>query len=356
MQTTTSSPTVSKTSKRKPFSSVLKKGLKYVEKRRSGTIKSLRTPWPGFNSAGIAGLEWGSMLTVGARPGAGKTMFVSQILREAHRLNPDQLFNILEFQFEMGDEQYAARQFAGETANDYNVVLSTNSQLEEFVMMQIKDYITQVELLEKQGLRRDIVSESITHLEMEEEVRMAYLEGGSKPLLVTIDHSWLIKKATSEKDKFDVLYNTTEMLMKLKNQIPIIVIMITQLNRSIDEAVRKVSASIANYPTSSDIFGGDALMQGSDMVIVLSRPYKSDIKSYGPYAYEVDKEDVFMHILKSRNGSEDKSIVFLKMDGRSQRMIEVPEFTKHRPSGSYQRFSQRSERTSPTGAPIGNEI
>ncbi len=343
---------------RKSYLSVLEKGVKYVEKRRSGDIKSLRTPWPGFNAAGIAGLEWGSMLTIGARPGAGKTMIVSQILREAHRLNPDQKFNILEFQFEMGDEQYAARQFAGETALDYGVILSTNRQLEQFVMDRIDVYVQDVKYAQSQGIIRELISQPLTYSEMEEAIKETYIEDGSKPLIVTIDHSWLIKKSAGEKDKFDVLYNTAEMLMKLKNQIPIIVIMVTQLNRSIDEAARKTPGSIANYPTSSDIFGGDALMQSSDMVGVLARPFKSDIRVYGPYGYEVKKEDVFLHLLKVRNGNEDKGIIFLKMDGPSQRMIEVPDFTATRAPGSYTPFSQRTGRTGrqDTSAPIGTEL
>lgn len=346
-------------SQRKTYTSVLRKGLKYIEKRRSGEIRSLRTPWPSFNAAGIAGLEWGSMLTIGARPGAGKTMIVSQILREAHRQNPDQKFNILEFQFEMGDEQYASRQFAGEVAQDYGVVLSTNKQVDEFIIDQIKDYISICEEHEKQGIKRDIISESITHQQMEHEIKQAYVDGGAKPMIVTIDHSWLIKKSSSEKDKFDVLYNTTEMLMQLKKKIPIIVIMITQLNRTMEEAVRKVPSSIANYPTSSDIFGGDALMQGSDMVVVLSRPYKADIKSYGPYAYRVEKNDVFMHLLKIRNGNEDNSIIFMKMDGKNQRMIEVQAPIPERPDGSFTRHSQRTGNgigTRSISAPIGEEL
>ena len=343
-------------SRRKSYVSVLKKGLRYVEKRRNGDIKSLRTPWPAFNNAGIAGLEWGSMLTIGARPGSGKTMFVSQILREAHRLNPDQKFNILEFQFEMGDEQYAARQFAGHAAQDYGVVLSASYPIEDFIMDQIKDYINVCEVMEKQGIRRELVSESMNHVEMENEIKQAYIDGGYKPLIVTIDHSWLIKKSGGDKDKFDVLYNTTEMLMKLKNQIPIIVLMITQLNRSIDEASRKTPGSIGNYPTSSDIFGGDALMQGSDMVVVLSRPYKMDIKSYGPYAYRVEKDDVFMHLLKIRNGGEDNSMIFMKMDGKNQRMIEVPPPVPDRPDGTFTRLSQRTGLSRNISAPIGEEL
>jgi hypothetical protein len=134
--------------------------------------------------------------------------------------------------------------------------------------------------------------------------------------------------------------------------------MVTQLNRSIDEASRKTPGTIANYPTSSDIFGGDALMQSSDMVGVLARPFKSDIRVYGPYGYEVKEEDVFLHLIKVRNGNEKKSIVFLKMDGAHQRMIEVPDFTATRPGGSYTPFSQRTGRTGrqDVSAPIGTEI
>lgn len=336
---TESKPTKSYT--RRTYVNVLEKAFKYIEDRRSGRIKSLLTPWPGLNKRGIAGLEWGSMLTIGARPGAGKTMIVSQLLREARRLNPTQDFNILEFQFEMGDKQYGARQFAGEMAMDYNRILSTDKELDEFTVNQLKKYIEDCRDMEKVGLKRELISEPLTHIEIEEAIMEAYVEFGSKPLIVTIDHSWLIKKSRGDKDKFDALYNTTEMLMKLKNRIPIIVIMLTQLNRSIDEASRKMPSSIGNYPTSSDIFGGDALMQGSDMVAVLNRPAKVDIKSYGPYAYECKDTDIFMHMLKIRNGKDDDNLLFLHMDGERQRMVEIPEPVSHRPEGAYVRRSDR---------------
>lgn len=342
---------------RKSYVDVLHKGLDYVNKRRNGEIKSLRTPWPSFNDAGIGGLEWGSMLTIGARPGSGKTMIVSQILRDAHRLNPDQKFNILEFQFEMGDEQYAARQFAGEMAEDYGVVLSKNKRLEDFKVDMLNAYIEQCKLLNSKGIRRELISQALTHTEMREAIIEFYIEGGRKPLIVTIDHSWLIKKGSGEKDKFDVLYNTTEMLMKLKNEIPIIVIMVTQLNRSIDEPSRKTPASLSNYPTSSDIFGGDALMQGSDMVVILFRPFKSDIKLYGQYAYQVNPDDVFMHLIKMRNSDDNKkNIIFLKMEGKNQRMVEVKEPVAERPDGSYLPYTQRTGSRTKVSTSLGSDI
>jgi replicative DNA helicase len=335
---------------RKTYVTVLDKGLKYIEKRMTGKVRSLRTPWEGLNRAGIGGLEWGSMLTIGARPGAGKTMLVSQMLREAHRLNPDQVFNILEFQFEMGDEQYAARQFAGEVALDYGQVLSSGKSLDKFAYEHMLKYREETGMLRKAGIFRDMISSPLTHEEIRDAIIETFIEYGSNPLVITLDHSWLIKKHRSDKDKFDTLYNTTEMLMQLKKEIPIIILMITQLNRSIDEALRKIPTNIANYPTSSDIFGGDALMQGSDIVVVLNRPYKADIRSYGPYGYDCKTDDIFMHLIKMRNGSDDNNILFLKAEFVHQRMVETSPPQASRPEGvNYQRYSERTNKRNNDG-------
>ena len=158
-------------------------------------------------------------------------------------------------------------------------------------------------------------------------------------MIVSIDHSWLIKKAPDEREKIATLYNTVEMLMQLKNDLPIIIIMVTQLNRSIEEPTRKTPGTIANYPTSSDIFGGDALMQGSDMVIALSRPSKSDIWIYGPKGYIVKDDDIFVHLLKVRNGGDEVSVLFMKGEFKRQKMIEVSE-----PQCSNVQFVRRSQR------------
>lgn len=309
------------------YSESLTESAGYVNDRRHFRIKSFKTPWTGFNRAGINGLEWGSMLTIGARPGSGKTLIASQILRESRKLNPDQDFNILEFQFEMGAKQSGSRAFAAELAMDYNQVLSTDKALDDATFNRIQDLIKSQEELEKQGIWRLQITKPINHKEIIDAIRKYYVALGSKPLLITIDHSWLIKKAPDEKEKFATLYNTVEALMQLKNELPIIIIMLTQLNRTIDEATRKSPGNIGNYPVSADVFGGDALMQGSDMLIALNRPYKSNIFSYGPKKYDVKDDYIFMHLLKIRNGSDKNDILFMQADFRRQQLLEVPEFT-----------------------------
>ena len=316
------------------YTEILQEGLQYIEDRRMGKIKSLMLPWAGLNNAGVAGLEWGSMLTIGARPGSGKTMFVSQILRESKYLNPTQEFNILEFQFEMGPRQTASRDFASQVGLDYNQVLSTHKQIDEFSMKMIKQYLEDSRAFEKLGNYRTQINEPLTVRDMEKAIYAAYNGLNGKPLIVTIDHSWLIKKDVNEKEKIATLYNTVEMLMKVKNKLPVIVFMISQLNRSIDEPLRKIPGNTANYPTSSDIFGGDALMQGSDMVLVLTRPFKADIEIYGRKEYSCKTEDIFGHILKSRNSADDINMIFLKAEFAKQRMIEVAEPTANNPTGA----------------------
>lgn len=326
------------------YSDVLSEGLQYIDDRRHGRIKSIKTPWAGFNKAGVGGLEWGSMLTIGARPGAGKTLIVSQLLRESRVINLDQDFNILEFQFEMGPKQSSSRAFAAEMALDYNTVLSTDRQLDDFIFDRMRNFQHDQKILESHSVIREVISEPLTHHDIKKAAHHWYNDMGGKPMIMTIDHSWLLKKAPDEKEKLNTLYNAVEMLMQLKKELPVIIIMITQLNRNMEEPLRKTPGTIGNYPTSSDVFGGDALMQGSDMLVALSRPAKNDIAVYGPKGYLVKTDDIFMHLLKTRNGADDITALFMKAEFQKQRMIEVSEPACSNPSGGgFRRLSQRQQ-------------
>jgi replicative DNA helicase len=345
----------------KKMSDVLKQGLQYIDDRRTGRVKSFKTPWTGLNYAGIGGLEWGSMLTIGARPGAGKTMIVSQILRESRLHNPDQDFSILEFQFEMGDKQYAARQFAAEVAMDYKHILSAFKPLDEFAYKHMQQHIKDTETLEKLGIQRQLIGTPLTVPDIEKAIRFYYDAMGAKPMIVTIDHSWLIKKGAGQKDKFDVLYNTAEMLMQLKNQLPIIVLMITQMNRTMEEATRTHAGQVANYPTSGDIFGGDALMQSSDMVVAVNRPYKANISIYGPKKWITNDNQIFLHILKARNGGNDDNILFFNAEFDRGRMVETIEPQAAQSNSGYTPFNQTrgnggNNTTRQVSANIGDEL
>jgi replicative DNA helicase len=302
---------------------VIEKSIKNIDDRRKGRIKSFVTPWQNINDATAGGIEWGSVVTIGARPGAGKTMFVSNLLRECKALNPTQDFNILEFQLEMTNEQYGQREIVAATGLDYNELLSTKKELDDFKFKQAEKYLDDCKRLHSQGVYRGQINRSITALDLEKAVHFYYNKLGGKPLIVTIDHSWLIKKDSNEKEKLNTLYNTADVLIRLKQELPIIIIMLTQLNRNIEDPLRKTPGSIQNYPTSSDIFGGDAMMQASDVVIALSRPYTFDITAYGPKSYTVTEDGIFAHLLKVRNGTNNIKLIFMQGIFSQQKIVET---------------------------------
>lgn len=346
----------------KTYLQVLDESLDYIEKRRTGEITSFKTPWMGLNNAGINGLEWGSILTIAARPGSGKTMITSQILREAFLRNPGLLANILEFQFEMGAKQYGSRAFAAEMALDYNVVLSSHRELDDYNMQMLKKYRDECEKMFKMGINRMFLGKPMSSDNMYNAMHHYHQSLGKPetPMIVTIDHSWLVKKSDTEKEKIQTLYNTVEMLMKVKNELPVLIIMLSQLNRNLDEATRKLPGTIANYPTSNDIFGGDALMQGSDMLVVLNRPGKNDVRCYGPQKFRAESDNIFMHMLKRRNSSDDENMLFFKAEFHRQRMIEIPPPVADNPGGNTS-FIPRSTRSKGGGATqpsadIGSEL
>jgi replicative DNA helicase len=304
------------------YSELLKEGLVYIKERKEGKIKSFKTPWKSVNDSGVNGIEWNSLWTFASRPGAGKTMLTDQLARESRILNLDIDFNILTFQFEMGVKQYASRAFAAETALDYNTILSAYNQLEEFAYKQMIQFTKDCIELENKGVLRYVITKTMTHLEIEKAVHYYYELMGKKPLFITIDHSYLLKNCVTEREKITMLYNAGETFVRIKRELPVIIVVLSQLNRNIDNPERKVPNNIGNYPTAADILGSDVWEQCSDFVSILNRPYKSDIPVYGPNGYIMKSEDIAMHIIKSRNSPNESNIVFLKAEFDKGRAIE----------------------------------
>jgi len=140
--------------------------------------------------------------------------------------------------------------------------------------------------------------------------------------IVTLDHSLLLKKAPFEKDKYDTLYNLGEAITELKRRYPIAFIILSQLNRSIDNPERNEDGKYGNYILESDIFGSDALLQHADTLIGLNRPGKQKIRFYGPDRYVIENDRVLvMHFLKCRNG--DNRMSFFRAEFERMKVTEM---------------------------------
>lgn len=309
----------------------LRKALLKMKARRSGELKSLKSSWPKFNDAFCDGLEWRTITVVGARPGTGKTLFMEQLISDIIEENKDHKFRVLKFQFEMLDETNGIRKLSLNTASDYNTLMSKGEPVDKDLYLRCVQYYEQT--AETDVI--DVVYDPCTVDEMCATIHY-YMEahkdeqGNYTNALVTIDHSALLKVGKGQKDKFEVLYALGEALTYMKKHYPVAFLVLSQLNRNIDNPDRSKDGDYGNYVLDSDLFGADALLQHADVVLGINKPSIRKIRFYGPERFIVNDEDLLaFHFLKSRNGTTRLS--FFKLDRDNMRIVEIetpPQATK----------------------------
>ena len=309
----------------------LRKALLKMKARRSGELKSLKSSWPKFNDAFCDGLEWRTITVVGARPGTGKTLFMEQLISDIIEENKDHKFRVLKFQFEMLDETNGIRKLSLNTASDYNTLMSKGEPVDKDLYLRCVQYYEQTENTDV----IDVVYDPCTVDEMCATIHY-YMEahkdeqGNYTNALVTIDHSALLKVGKGQRDKFEVLYALGEALTYMKKHYPVAFLVLSQLNRNIDNPDRSKDGDYGNYVLDSDLFGADALLQHADVVLGINKPSIRKIRFYGPERFIVNDEDLLaFHFLKSRNGTTRLS--FFKLDRENMRIVEIetpPQATK----------------------------
>jgi replicative DNA helicase len=309
----------------------LRKALLKMKARRSGELKSLKSSWPKFNDAFCDGLEWRTITVVGARPGTGKTLFMEQLISDIIEENKDHKFRVLKFQFEMLDETNGIRKLSLNTASDYNTLMSKGEPVDKDLYLRCVQYYEETEKTDV----IDVVYDPCTVDEMCATIHY-YMEahkdeqGNYTNALVTIDHSALLKVGKGQRDKFEVLYALGEALTYMKKHYPVAFLVLSQLNRNIDNPDRSKDGDYGNYVLDSDLFGADALLQHADVVLGINKPAIRKIRFYGPERFIISDEDLLaFHFLKSRNGTTRLS--FFKLDRENMRIVEIetpPQATK----------------------------
>jgi hypothetical protein len=300
--------------------------LHYLQGRMKGEIKSIQTPWPKFNDAGTDGLEWHSTTVIGGRPASGKTLIKDQIVREAFKLNTGQKFRVLEFQLEMLARTSAIREYSSLLGQTYKHLCSADGKLTNEELVACYNYAKvrvtyPIDIVEEPctvGEFKDIIAAYMDEYStIGEDEKKVYTK-----TIITLDHSLLLKKAAYEKDKHDMLNSLGEALTYLKRKYPIAFIILSQLNRNIDNPERAEDGKYGNYVLESDLFGADALLQHADLLIGINKPGKQNIRYYGPDRYIIAEKDIMvMHFLKCRNG--DTRMSFFKTEFGKMQIVEM---------------------------------
>jgi replicative DNA helicase len=299
------------------ISEMYKQGLEYIDGRRKGQIKSIRTPWVQFNEAGMDGLEWNTINVIGGRPGSGKTLIANQITREAFDLNPDQEFCVLDCQWEMLARTMAVRDMSSALNKSVREMNSASGQ-----MLSDDDFNAAVAYCNSRShLPVYTIERPWTVPQFEKNVE-AFINEKQLPTICTVDHSILFRKDSSEDDKFETLYNLGEALTRMKRKLPIIFIVLSQLNRNAEREGRLEPGTHGNHLLDSDLFGADALLMHTDILFMVNRPAKYSMDVYGPEKFEVSKDLLAGHFNKVRNG--DPRMVFFQAQFDQMKIRDWP--------------------------------
>jgi replicative DNA helicase len=292
--------------------------LDYMTRRAKGDILSLKTPWQAMNKVGIDGFEFPSTIVIAGRPGSGKSLVEQIIVKHAFTSNKLPELRSLRFQYEMVGRVSAIREFSSAIQKSYSYICSA----EDNVISQ-QEYEACVKYAQSMNkLPIDIVDEPLTVPQMAAEIKEYFKTYNCKHLLVTIDHSLLVKKLPGQ-DIQEMIFDLGSMMTTLKKQYPVIFVVLSQLNRGVDTIERSKEGTAGNYLLDSDIFGSDFLLQFTDVLVGINRPGLKNIRIYGPEKYQiVDKNIIVMHYLKVRNG--EPAMSFYRGEFDKMNIVSIP--------------------------------
>jgi len=302
------------------ISKAAKNELNYMKGRLEGTIKSLKTPWKKMNLATMDGLEWGSINVIAGLSGSGKTAILNELETGLFELNKDQSFAVLSFNFEMLARRLVGRKISKKLHKSVKQLYSadledTDQNLTREDYEEAKHYCEEhlsnfdINYVDTSGTVVQIVK-TIEEFSQREENRF-------KGIVVTLDHSILVKAAKNQEER-TTLVELAAAFNEVKKRLKVIFIIVSQLNRDIEHQDRITNPDL-HYPQKRDIFGSDALWQFADMVLISHRPEMLGIKLYGPDKLPTDNM-VYWHFLKTRDG--DPFIGKMENDLKYNRIVE----------------------------------
>lgn len=203
-------------------------------------------------------------------------MILEEIKRDFIDLNPDEKFEILSFDFEMLIEDQLTRYTSSKVRKSLKEIYSAEAPLND------KDYKKVMDILEA---RKTAPIYYVDNPGTPEEIRATIIDfaahrnllADNKGLVVSIDHTTLVKGKTGEAEKAVIDALMTEFLGLKKYFASIglrcIFLVLSQLNRDIERPER-TNNPLLHFPTRNDLFAASSVYHCSDYLMITHRPAK----------------------------------------------------------------------------------
>lgn len=204
----------------------------------------------------------GCIITIVGRPGHGKTTLSDCILEDIERQNEQVGVNIIDFQLEMPAHILLKNMLIRNNINYENI-----EEIKNFYKLteKRKEYYR---LYHKLGNIENFYNYADSFFM---EMRACC---NRKINLVRFDHALMLR---DRRNNIPLLMN---MAVELKKKHNAIVIILSQINRAINDKYRIKDGSDSNKIKDTDIYDTDALMQFSDIMISIDRPYLRKIREF----------------------------------------------------------------------------
>lgn len=251
---------------------------------QSGKHRAIKTGVDHLDQIALGGLRPGDVITIGARPGVGKSYLLQQIESGMmnKRLNEQsENFVLLKCNYEMPVIKLLTRKLAYETKKSYKSILLSPPKPDE-----VEEYKRICD--EERDDRKFYVNYPLNPQEFESAVSKFIEEHSDKDaVIISIDHIGLTKNSGSGGKKQaidDTIEAINRMKMKYTNAIFLI---LSQLNREIEMRTDAKDSG----PLLSDIMNADSIGQISDIVLILNMPmrYKMEKYMFLPGVYDANK-------------------------------------------------------------------
>lgn len=224
------------------------------------------------------GLYGGMLVTVGARPGIGKTAFgaINLVEKAIHR-NKDIAVDV--FTLEMSKREMVNRYVSMHTGLSSHKLRNPNKILGPKEKREVRECLDK---LRTYNMR--VHDSSSTLQDIRSQIKTRTFEHGDKPYLCVIDYLGLIKTKDKKKDRRLEIEDITRELKILANELNIVIVLLSQLSRGVEHRQNKT-------PILSDLRESGSIEQDSNVVGFLHRPDEND------------KTAIELVIQKNREGS-----------------------------------------------------
>lgn len=224
----------------------------------------------------------GVIITVVGRPGHGKTMLLDCITDdiEYNIGYKKDAINIIDFQLEMPAQEIVKRRLlkAGIDIKDENAIKEYYKMTKERNNYYL--FVSNIPSIDSiYSITRDFM------------IKNGY---DNKINIIKFDHALMLR---DRRNSIPMLMQTA---IRLKQEFNAIVIVLSQLNRAVSDIKRAKEGQDYSKIKETDIYDTDALMQYSDILISVDRPFKRGISHFTSKNIPTKPNTTHISVLKNR--------------------------------------------------------